>query len=223
MFKPIIVSRHKDVVHDVEIWQGDAEGFPQDGSREIVFVVTPLKDQLGDGLTQELFQAGYHVEKLPDGNVYIVTSRVQVPEEFWIYSPSFVGSRNCTPSPQSDARYHLKYSVPYCGILWQHLERSSDRVFAQTSSHYHNDQSEKWRVLSGSGVLLSRPHGNPDEPWRTTVMRKGDCMEVLPKTEHQLRTDSGFSTLLVMTGDPNGFSLIDHHYVEPPPPNMAIC
>lgn len=222
-FKPIIVSRRKDVAHDIDIWQGDVESFAPDKSREIIFVIAPPEVQQNDGVMRDVIRAGYHVEKLSEGNVYIVTSRVQVPEEFSIYRPPFVGSRNCAPSPPSDARYHLQYSVPYCGILWQKLERPTGRAFAQTSSHCHGDQQEKWLVLNGSGTLLSRPHGRKNEPWNATAMRKSDCLEVLPKTEHQLRTSTSFSTLLVMTGHPDGFSLTDHTYVEPPPANLVIC
>jgi hypothetical protein len=59
-------------------------------------------------------------------------------------------------------------------------------------------------------------------------MNKGDCLEVEPKTEHQLRTDSNFSTLLVMTAQEDdffsdGFSARDHFYVEPPPADMAVA
>lgn len=223
MFKPIIVSRHKDVAHDVGIWQGDVEKFDQGESREIVFVITPPQSQLEDGLIQELFQAGYDVQKLSEGNVYIVTSRIQMPEEFWIYHPPFVGSKHCAPSPSSDACYHLQYSVPYCGILWQNLKRAPEKKFAQTSSHCHKKQSEKWLVLSGTGNLLSRPHNDREAEWQSTIMQQGKCYEVSPETEHQLRTSSSFSTLLVMTGHPDGFSLTDHFYVEPPPTNMAIC
>lgn len=221
MFKPVIVSRHKEVAHDISIWQGDVKEFSHDGSREIVFVISPPKSP-EDGVMQDVIRAGYHVEKLPEGNVYIVTSRVQMPEEFSIYRPPFVGSKNCAPSPPSDARYHLQFSVPYCGILWQKLERDPRRAFAQTSSHFHKKQREKWLILSGSGTLLSRPIDHPNEPWHAREMRKGDYLEVLPKTEHQLRTCSSFSTLLVMMGHLKGFDLSDHVYVEPPPANMAI-
>jgi len=219
--KPIIVSRRKE--DDVGIWQGDVKDFQPLESEEIIFVIAPPQSPQNSGVMQDMMKAGYHVEKLPEGNVYIVTSRVQVPEEFSIYRPPFVGSSNCLPSPPSDARYHLQYSIPYCGILWQNLTRSPGRRFAQTSSHYHNTQSEKWLILSGNGTLLSRPQGQHGGPWNAKDMHTGDCLEVLPKTEHQLRTSSSFSTLLVMTGDPEGFSHKDHVYVEPPPADMAIA
>lgn len=223
MFKPIIVSRHKDVVHNVGVWQGDVEEFDKSESSEIVFVITPPKDPQKDAVMRDLFRAGYHVEKLPEGNVYVVTARVQKPDKFSIYHTPFVGSSNCAPSPPSDACYHLQYSVPYCGILWQKLERPPNRAFAQTSSHCHREQREEWLVLSGNGTLLSRPHDHKNEPWSIREMRRGDCLEVLPKTEHQLRTSSSFSTLLVMTGHPKGFDLSDHFYVEPPPANTTVC
>jgi mannose-6-phosphate isomerase-like protein (cupin superfamily) len=222
MFKPVIVSRRKEAAHDIEIWQGDVEEFDQDESREIVFVITPPQMQQDDDLARDIMRAGYDVEKLPEGNVYVVTSRVQMPDHFWIYHTPFVGSMNCAPSPPSDARYHLKYSIPYCGILWQKLKRAPEKKYAQTSSHYHNKQSEKWLVLNGSGTLLFRPHGHCGEPWAARDMHRGDCLEILPKIEHQLRTSSGFNTILVMSGDPDGFSLTDHVYVEPPPADMVI-
>jgi len=222
MFKPVIVSRHKEVAHDISIWQGDVKEFSHDGSREIVFVISPPESP-EEGMMRDLLRAGYHVEKLPEGNVYVVTARVQEPDKFSIYHTSFVGSSNCPPSPSSDARYHLQYSVTNCGILWQRLEKPVERMFAQTSSHFHEKQHEKWLILSGSGALLSRLHGRTNEPWRTTTMHKGDCLEVPPGIEHQLRTNSSVSTVLVMTGDPSGFSLTDHHYVEPPPADMAIA
>lgn len=223
MFNPVIVSRHKKVANDISIWQGDVGDFGQDESREIVFVISPPKSP-EECMMRDLLGAGYHVEKLPEGNVYIVTARVQKPDKFSIYHTPFVGSSNCAPSPTSDAFYHLQYSVTYCGILWQRLVRPHGRRYAQTSSHCHSKQREKWLVLSGNGALLSRPHDRPNEPWHTTAMRKGDCLGVLPGVDHQLRTDdSNFSTLLVMTGHPDGFSMTDHVYVEPPPANMVIA
>jgi len=222
MFKPVIVSRRKDVTHDVEIWHCDVEDYIPDEFREVIFIITPPQIQQDEEVTRDIMRAGYHVEKLPEGNVYVVTSRVQMPDKFWIYHTPFVGSKNCAPSPQSDARYHLEYSVPYCGILWQNLKRPPEERFAQTSSHFHKKQSEKWLILNGSGTLLFRLH-NDGEQWKTIIMKKGDCLEVPPLTEHQLRTSTNFSTLLVMTGDPNGFSLTDHVYVDPPPADMAIA
>jgi mannose-6-phosphate isomerase-like protein (cupin superfamily) len=222
-FEPIIVSRRKGTIHDVKIRQGNIGEFRHEESMEILFVITPPEEQPGDDVMQNLLRAGYHVERLIGGNLYVVTSLAQnLEEEPSIYRAPFVGSRNCAPSPQSDARYHLQYFIPNCGILLQNLERPSDREFAQTSSHYHKNQHERWFVISGSGTLLSRLREHHHERWITTTMKQSDCYEVFPSTEHQLRTRTKFTTLLVMTGLPKGFDLSDHFYVEPPPADMVI-
>ncbi len=218
-FLPIVVSRQKDDPRSIQIWQGDVRNFvPED--REIIFVIAPPDVRPEDDTA--LLRSGCYVEKLSEGNVYIVTSQVQRPEELTIYRNSFRGSRNCAPSPTSDARYHLQFCVPNFGILWQRLEKPADKDFAQTSSHYHGHQSEKWCVLSGTGTLLSRRRDIPDAPWETTLMETGQCLEIPAGTEHQLRTTTNFSTVLVMTGHPDGFSLADHFYVAPPANDLIL-
>lgn len=219
-FLPIIVSRPITSPHQSpDIWQGRAEDFVVTG-REIIFAITPTQFPQDDQRMAELLTAGYHVEKLPQGNVYIVGSTVQKPENLTIYREPFAGSRNCSPSPTSEARYHLQYSAPNCGILWQDLTCMPGQHYGQTSSHWHTEQYEQWLVLGGIGTLLTRQRDQLIDRWQTTPMRHGDRLTVLPNTEHQIRTTSGLRTFLVMTGDPKGFSLDDHHYVNPPPEGL---
>lgn len=219
-FKPIFVSRERGSSSSgVSIWQGSPDDFDPSG-KEIIFAITPPRRRGNEARMAKLLASEYHVEKLARGNVYIVSSKVQVPQVLTIYKNPFTGSKDCSPSPPSDAHYYLQYSEPMCGILWQSLVRRGRRPYAQTSCHWHADQKECWLVLDGCGTLYSRPGSHPNAPWHNTVMNPGDCITVHPGTQHQLRTETGLSTFLVMTGNAQGFSLNDHYYVKPPPEGL---
>lgn len=149
--------------------------------------------------------------------LYVLTPE-QPGEALTVYDPANLcgGSKHCPPSPCSDAKYRLRFSIPYCGIYGQVLHRPEHRAYAQTSSHYHKIQREYWMVMHGRGQLFTRPV-RETKPWRAKCLEPGKIVSVPPGMAHQIRTDDVLVTSLVMLGHPKGICQDDHHYVEPPP------
>lgn len=134
------------------------------------------------------------------------------------------GSRNCRPSPNSDARYSVWLGSPGLYVGLQTLTPNG-KSFAHTSCHYHNGIFESWLVVDGTGVLCTR-ECEDCSCWMLTEIAPGDIVTVSPRTEHQIRTHTGISTILTMKSVeprantirtdtlPNFF--LDHTFVVPP-------
>jgi hypothetical protein len=126
------------------------------------------------------------------------------------------GSQCCAPSPESDAVYLLQYALPYLGVYHQELRCPAERPFAQTSCHFHRQQTERWYILHGSGVLRTCHLLCGNGSWIERTVEEGKVYSVTPWTAHQLRTGTVLTACLVMIGDPQGISRADHTYLPPP-------
>lgn len=67
----------------------------------------------------------------------------------------------------------------YCGKL---LKFKKGALF---SDHYHINKDEAWYVLEGKLELRSYDLANADR--KTTVLKKGDVVHIMPSTPHQLK------------------------------------
>ncbi len=133
------------------------------------------------------------------------------------------GSRGCGPSPNSNAHYLLRASLPGHGIMVQCLRRlGAATPFSSTSCHYHKEQDEVWHILAGKGLVFHRPFGDEGSLWTGTVLRADDTFHAAPGTCHMLATVSSLVTVLEITGIPEPLSSVDHHFVGPPKVSAGV-
>ncbi|RJO62298.1 hypothetical protein C4544_00430 [candidate division WS5 bacterium] len=128
---------------------------------------------------------------LPEMNYYILS------EDFHIYNP--FGSSN---SSGSKAVYIARSADKFRGLLLQYLP-----PFSNTSNHYHKNKYEAYHCFAGNAKLLIDAAEHNLEIGKTVVVK--------PNQVHSVITDSDpCLTLLEITGDPKGLSMLDHNYIN---------